>query len=148
MSRYKDKLDREWSIDLDFGLVEEVRKRHDLDLIDLAGIGRAFVAFAYSDLRLMGELLYTLCEDQVKAKGLTPEEFGKGHNGATLERAKLALEEAISDFSPSPEMKEAKAKLFRAANKTVAGRVDSLTEAHLLEKMSGGAPTSVPASSE
>ena len=135
MAAFKDKTGHEWVIDLTFSLVEEVKKRHKIDLIDLAGIGRAYVEMAYSNLSLLGQLLYTLCEEQVKAEGMSPTDFGSRMNGPALIASKAAIEEAIADFSPSPELAESKRKLFRAANDVATKHLGEIQESQLREKM-------------
>ncbi len=144
MASYKDKQGREWVIELNFALADAIKTRHKIDVIDLTGVGKAFVEFAYSDMRLLGELLYTLCEEEITRLKLSPEDFGRAHTGPVLMEAKRAIEEAITDFSQSPEQADVKRKLFRAANQTVAKRTGELTEQFLAEKMYGDAALSMP----
>lgn len=94
-----DEEKREWSLRLDYSLVRSIRKRLGIDLADLKGQGEALAKMA-DNIELLVNTIYLIVEPQCQAKGITDEDFGRGLAGDAFERARLALLEAIINFTP------------------------------------------------
>jgi hypothetical protein len=111
VSKFKDRLGREWVLDMTVA-----------DLKPLSQVGIMFKGFEvqhdsipaalFSDPAKLMEVLMVLAHvgDEV-----APEDFARGFDTAATERAIGATLEALSDFSPTCPQGAAKSRLLRQA---------------------------------
>ena len=97
MPQFQDAQGRQWSIELDGLLLDDVLRETDIDLADLAAGGLAKIdEHAPSLVRV----LCVLCGEQIKNQKLTPRDFAKAIRGECLTSAVQAVEVAVEDFFP------------------------------------------------
>lgn len=65
-----------------------------------------------TDCMFCFRVLWVLCESQAEERGVSSEDFGDALVGDALGKAQRALCQAISDFYPSAERRNAVAKVF------------------------------------
>lgn len=95
---FRDRSGRAWEVEFTVGLVQRL-KRDGLDLKGLLADPERFAAvMAQAPEDLVGHL-WTVCEPQAKAFGLTPEEFGYLFDRETYDAAADAFLEAFVLFS-------------------------------------------------
>ena len=96
MSTLKDKKGREWRIELDAPLIEEVQEKHGINLVNLDG--DPMIKLRNDPMKLV-PVLYLICQQQIKELGLNPSEFGGSLPHVDYQLA--AVREAIVSFFPS-----------------------------------------------
>ena len=128
MSAFNDNENQSWRIDFTVGLIEEIRKRHDVDLFEpMEGDPPLLATICFGDgksLRRFIEILYTCLEGQIEKVGIEPEEFAGRLTGKVLADSYSAFMEAWSDFSLSlgrSDLSEAMGK-FIEGMKVIAER--------------------------
>ncbi len=131
MSVFKDTNDREWRIRLTGPKLTKVREATEIKLATPSGEG---ALAATADGEILTRVLWILCGDQEEGgKTLTPEQFGEAvAGGEVFEAARVALQEAIVDFTP-PSQRPMLLKVLEAEQKEQAARVDLV-----IEKLNGG----------
>ena len=131
MATFKDAKERVWALELDPTVADEIAAEKGLDLIDPDRLTEVFSKLGMGSTRLLVEVLYMLCHEQAEAKQITPEDFGRAMKPKALQEAFVALQEAVSDFSQSPEIADARRKIFRACNEKMGEAVKELTQEKL-----------------
>lgn len=96
MARFTDREGRDWVLRIDVWGIKQVRERTGFDI---SGLPQR--AEALTDPVLFSQVLWILCEDQAKAKGIDEKAFLQGLDGDSLDAADPAFEEAFLDFCPS-----------------------------------------------
>jgi hypothetical protein len=120
MSVFKDTNSREWRIRLTGPKLQKVREATEITLATPSGQG-ALAAVANGEI--LTRVLWLLCGDQ-KDEGakLTPEQFGEAvASGEVFEAARVALHDAIVDFTP-PSQREMLQAVLTAEQKEQAAR--------------------------
>lgn len=153
MARFKDTEGREWVLTLDVQLIKDVAQRSGVRIHKLLADDAKGLQELLSDPIAFVDTLYLIVEDQAKAKGLTPEDFGRGLAGDPLEAAAVAFMEALADFSPSRQRKliqSLMAKGNEVADKVIElarKKIDALDPATLFSSPmnSPGSSESIPA---
>jgi len=110
MPTFKDANDREWTIKLDAPTILRIRAatcdvpncKHlqgcgciGIDLGDLTGQVQVQLR---RDVVLLVNTLYLLCQPEAQRQGITDEQFGACLVGDAIERATIAMDEAIAVF--------------------------------------------------
>lgn len=113
MKQFKDAKGREWSLTVNVGAAKRVR---DLTKVDLFNIFASEAEKVFSDPVLLVDMLWVLCMDQAKERGVTDENFGESLYGDAIEHATLALMESVADFFPSSR----RAILLKSLEKSTA----------------------------
>lgn len=130
MNTFTDGKGRNWEIVIDVAQVKKLRSVLNVD-IDAVATKDGY-AKVFSDIVLFIDVIYVLCQNECKARGLTDEDFGKGMVGNPLDGAKNAFMEAVADFFPEYRRKilramMAKAQTMEAESMTKAlGIIDNL----------------------
>ena len=153
MRAFKDRLSREWSVEINIGTLKRVRGLLNINLLDVVG-GQLLETLA-TDPEQLCNVLYVICKPQADAKGITDEQFGEGMAGDAISSGTDALLEELADFFPQPRrglLQTAIAKLKTLDNLAVAeaGKLmasDKL-ENSLREKIATLSAGNSPASSE
>ncbi|TWU12857.1 hypothetical protein CA54_16830 [Symmachiella macrocystis] len=96
MSKFTDNAGREWVFTITVDDVRRVRKKLEVDLLDVD----VFPQLA-SDPILLADVLFVLCLPQADADGITDEDFGRGLGGDAIDEATEAVLDALVNFSRS-----------------------------------------------
>lgn len=113
MKTFTDTEGRLWNVKGSLGAFERVKTGTGVDMLDLPTTQQCLREI--SDVFKLGKVLYCMCEDQVTARGLTPEQFADAFNADTLYEASNALLEEViffcrKDIRPMMQMAMEKAK--------------------------------------
>jgi hypothetical protein len=144
VASFKDKTGKEWLLEIDFDLADEIVAKHGVDLIDLAKLDETYSLLAFSDTRKLLAVVWMLCESQAKSEAISDKDFRSRIGPTSLGEMKIALEESIILFSQSPESMEAKRKLFRAANSVLKLQIEAISEDALEAVISAASDGSGP----
>ena len=106
MRAFKDKNGIEWEIDLTIGLVEYVKDKMDIDLLEPVGEGEESLAVNLSminivNIRKFTELLFVLCEDQCKEREIEKPAFLKALSSECFKSAYTAFFDEWQSFFQS-----------------------------------------------
>lgn len=126
MSVFKDTNGREWRIRLTGPKLAKVREATDIKLATPSGEG---ALAAVADGEILTRVLWLLCGDQgTEGATLTPEQFGEAiASGEVFETARVALHDAIVDFTP-PSQRPMLQKLLETEEKSQAARMGVVIE--------------------
>jgi len=129
MAILKDNQKREWTIELDAPLVEEVNELHQIELTNLENDpllkmrNNPLVAVAVA---------YVLCREQIEKLGITPQDFGKACK--SIDAILEAVKEAIINFSHSGRASHVREVLTKFEE--MAAMTDSLAAKKMAQVMS------------
>ena len=145
MAKFTDSKGDAWDITLDVGTLERLAAEADFDL-DAAmekpeSLGAAFTRSP----RALGQLLWVLCDEQAKARGLDPRAFGRRLDRPTLDAAADAFFEAAVLFYP----RSSAGRAIRGRIPEMLARMDAEIErktTELLEAEFSATATASPAS--
>jgi hypothetical protein len=98
MAVFKDSKGREWTVTVDTTTVKPVRAATEVDLLDTSG--RMLERLA-DEPSLLVDVLWVLCSDEAKQRGVSDVQFGQALVGDSIDAATTALMEAVTDFFPS-----------------------------------------------
>ncbi len=126
MSLFKDVNGRQYRIRLTGPKLQKVREATKITLANASGEG-AVAATANGEI--LTRVLWLLCGDQeTEGVKLTPEQFGEAvASGEVFEAARVALQEAIVDFTP-PSQRPMLLKVLEAEQKEQAARTAVVLE--------------------
>jgi hypothetical protein len=147
VAKFVDRTGTEWHLSIDYGLIKKCRTAAGVDLgkilSDLPKLG----SFLESPDELIATFLI-LCGEQIIAAKLSQDDFESRFDGPTLEAARVALVEAIANFTRPPKIATAIAaslkKVTEANNELAEKRLTVATE-EAVRTLSGSAMNS-PAS--
>ena len=100
---FKDTEGREWLLRVDVDAVRRLRANG----IDFQKLVKNNLADLKEDFELLGNFLFVLCQEQAEKRKLTDSEFGRALAGDVILHATDALVEAIIDFFPNSEARQA-----------------------------------------
>ena len=98
MAVFRDAKGRDWTVTVDTTTVKPVREALQVDLLDTTG--RTLERLA-DDPSLLVDVLWVLCRDEAKERGVSDVQFGQALVGDSIDAATNALMEAVTDFFPS-----------------------------------------------
>lgn len=165
MASFKDRTGTIWEFDVTVATLRRVRDqvKHEgggrFELLDLANVDSETFRAVMADPSRICDILFAVCLPLARERGVTDEAFGELLAGDSLQEATAALLEGIASFSPSPALRAALGKEFRAlmtstenVHRKLAGSIDETTltaaieaayEAELRRQAtSGGSPAS------
>ncbi len=137
MSKFVDKLGREWTLDVTMGSADQVEKDLGIDLlkwIEDASSG--------ADNRTVFRIVGSLCAEQIAAAGLDLRGFMDGFDGATLEAAGDALVTALLFFSLPARVAGTVVPKLRTVKETLQDRMVAAIEAQDFRSLAGPSPAS------
>lgn len=121
MRTFKDASDREWSLDFNIATARALRAKTrealDVDFMDYAAL-----LASLNDPFFAADLLFLVCSEQAKERGIDAEEFGRGLKGRALFDAVAELTAEYLDFFPDPTTAE-KMKAFVERNRDFQSRL-------------------------
>ena len=134
MRVFKDKKDNTWEIEITISALKRVKSYLDLNLLDIFKQNQETQKFELlekisEDPVLLVDLLFVLCEKQVKERNMSTEDFANVFSGEVIENAVNALLYEIIDFFP--ETKKAVLKKILDTGKKMQGEAEKL----ILEKL-------------
>lgn len=108
MREFTDCLGRVWKLALDPWILGKIDAEADVLLTKWGDDNFKLAVELSQDLPKLCTVLWGFCEEQTQANGVTNErEFARGMGDDTLLHAYTALAGAVTDFSTSPEQREA-----------------------------------------
>ena len=134
MRVFKDKNDFSWEIEVNISALKKVKSYLDLNLLDIFKQNPETQKFELlekisEDPILLVDLLFVLCEKQVKERNMNAEDFANVFSGEVIENAVNALLYEIIDFFQ--ETKKAVLKKILDTGKKMQGEAEKL----ILEKL-------------
>ena len=134
MRVFKDKKDNTWEIEITISALKRVKSYLDLNLLDIFKQNPETQKFELlekisEDPVLLVDLLFVLCEKQVKERNMNAEDFANVFSGEVIENAVNVLLYEIIDFFP--ETKKAVLKKILDTGKKMQGEAEKL----ILEKL-------------
>jgi hypothetical protein len=99
MRSFTDTEGRAWPLSLTIGALRRVKQL--VPAVDLMAIDQGeppLIVRLCSDPLLFVDVLYALCEPQVRERGLNDEQFAAALGGQTIFAAMTALREELTDF--------------------------------------------------
>jgi len=105
MHTFKDKNDVDWELELNIGVIEEVKGKLEIDLLDPVNEEHQLLVdlspINTENIMRFCKLLSVLCEEQCKTLDIPPATFLKLLNPTTLKSAYTAFDEEWQDFFQS-----------------------------------------------
>jgi hypothetical protein len=114
-TRFTDSKGDSWEIALTVGMLEKLEVDADFDLDALIEAPDAMSAKLFKSPRVLGQILWVVCEEQAKARGLDGRSFGMRLDRETIDGATEAFFEAAVLFYPRS-----------SAGKAIRGRLPEL----------------------
>lgn len=107
MATFTDNAGDEWRVAFTFGLLDRIKAEAGFDLAAAMEDHEKLAGLLFKGLgRPLVEALYVACADQVEERGLTPEDWAHRFDGPAVERATVAVLEAVADFFPRTRVGE------------------------------------------
>jgi hypothetical protein len=148
MPSFTDDKGREWHVSLNINKARAIRERLGVNILNVEGLDTLA-----QDVVLLVDVLFLLCEDQLRARGVNDLEFGESLSGMSLQSGSDAMIQALLDFSPPRQQ-----KVLRQLHQTwvtlhdmLAGQVTEIQEKQLkkaMALMSGVSSPDTPESSD
>lgn len=98
MSTFRDKKNREWTIELDFGLLQAIKDGARVDLGEVDQLAQTWAKILYDD-SLALQAIWLAVQTEAKAKDCDRSEFLSSMDGDTLENARACLGVAVESFT-------------------------------------------------
>jgi hypothetical protein len=138
MAKFSDAKGRPWLVEITVGAYRRLKRDTPLDLDQLAEDGTRLAEIIYGPPFALAAVAECLLGEQVKAAGLTVDEFADAFDPATVDRFGDALLEAIVDFF----LRGRAGKVKEALGQKMKEAADGLLSP------SNNSPASAPASSD
>jgi hypothetical protein len=100
MSKFTDKESMEWYIDLNVGLIEDLKEATSIDLDEILTKPENIATFLFAEPKKLVGALYVLCRVQCEQNDISPKQFGYRFDRDALDRASNALIESMLTFYP------------------------------------------------
>jgi hypothetical protein len=128
VAAFTDKDGKTWQVSLTVGHLAPLKAFH-LDLGQLLRSDEAWASLFTADPQDKVAALYEVCKGQIERAGVTPEGWAYLFDGPTLERATVALAEAVIDFFPRQRIARAMrgnlSRLLERMDREVAAKIDA-----------------------
>lgn len=153
MHTFKDATGRDWVIAVNVDAVKRLRGSElKIDLLAVIEPKDDLLRRLADDPVLLCDVLYVLCAEEAKTRGVSDEDFGRGLAGEAIDRATAALLEEIADFFRDGRrltLRKVLAKMGEAeaaAGRMAAERIDAIDVDDLTRRAFGDSSTNSPAS--
>jgi len=123
VSQFKDSEGRPWIITATIHTIGRVKRETDIDLTK-----DEVITTLGHDLFDLGAVLYSLCQDQAKQRGLDEAQFAAGFNGDVIEPATDCLIEELINFT-QPGRRPGLRKMFAKQKEMMATTIAAQNEA-------------------
>ena len=104
MHRFRDRKNREWTLEANFGSYGRVKAATGVKLYDIATENRECLT-QLTDVLILGQVLWSMVEPQAQAIGVCPEDFAGAFDGDVIETAYNALLDEMLFFCPTRQRK-------------------------------------------
>jgi hypothetical protein len=144
MAKFTDNNGKQWQLLITVGSLAKVKADAGVNL-SIVSKDTSWLEAIYGDPAKLGEILWSLCERQAEAAGVTPEQFVDGLTGEVLGAAGDALVASVCDFFP----RSAVAKAIKEKLPAILAQADAkaITAIRTISTDSPP-PSTAPASSE
>lgn len=106
MQIFRDRLGRDWVLELNVTQIAAVKAGSSVDLWHAFDEQLKPLAELMGDLGKVCEVVYALVRKQAAERSITPEQFGEGLAGDSLQAAAEALAQELIDFFPDKARRE------------------------------------------
>ena len=110
MAAFRDNAGREWTLAINVGVIQRVRDRLGVDLLEAAEAD--LLARFARDAVLLVNALRCLVEPEARQRGVSDEEFGAAMTGGAIDEATDTLVAGLLDFFPRPQRAKALGKML------------------------------------
>lgn len=97
MQAFTDFKNERWDVVISVDTVRRVRRALDIDILQAEPFLKQL-----QDIVTLCDILFLVCEQEAKERGIDSEEFGRRLLGPALREARDALMEAYINFTPDP----------------------------------------------
>lgn len=125
MPRFNDATGQEWSIAVTVSTIRDVQDQLRVNLLNVLDDNASLLVQLHEDMVLLADVLWIICQPQAHQRDIGPHKFGELLASDTLHQAATAFFEALADFFPNPQRREALRKLIaksREAEEVIATR--------------------------
>jgi hypothetical protein len=147
MAKFTDRQKREWILDLDVYLVEQIQKKTEVRVDQLIAEKAAGLVELFSDPIKFVRVLWVMIEEQAAKASVTPEQFGRSLGGDALEEAANAFVESLTDFFPHRQRKVLRNLMAKGQEIAESQRQKALRAIEKLNPESWNSAGTPPASS-
>lgn len=98
---FADTAGRRWVVTISYHTLKRVKAATGVEIAKFAANKFRKLGEMLGDIEKFIDVLFVCLEDQIRAAGLTDEDFGRALGGDALEAAADAFVRAFADFSPS-----------------------------------------------
>ncbi len=137
MPKFTDKIGTEWTVELDLPMIRAIKANehfHDeegnpLDLLIVTKdkkAGKAMFERLQTDLELMVDLLFVVCQEQAEKAKVPSEDFGRRQDLETIKNGVEAFMEAYIDFFPK-DLRQKMRNALKIARETTEVTTGNLT---------------------
>lgn len=137
MSKFRDRLGREWSLEITMGAAAQVEADTGIDLLKWADDPKS-----PADHRTIFRIIGSLLVEQIAAAGLSARQFADGFDGGAMEDALAALFEAILFFSQPRKVARAALPKMRQVREAIESETAARIEAQDFSTLAGLTPGS------
>lgn len=129
MRQFKDNASppRLWTVAINVGAVKRAKTLLAVDLLEISEGEPPLIVRLATDVMLLCDVLYALCQPEAEQRGITDEQFGEAMGGQALFDGQQALMEELADFFHQSDRTE-KATVVRQARAMVKATVKAATE--------------------
>lgn len=96
--RFKDRRGTEWVVILNHGMIEDINEHTSTQIDQLLKKPEEFVRLLFLDPKRIVEMLYFICEEQIKERKLEPRDFGRLLDRDAIDNAVNAFLAALVIF--------------------------------------------------
>lgn len=100
MAKFTDKTGDEWVIDLNVGLIEDIKDSTGVDFDLLLNEPEKLATILFTEPKKLVEVLYVCCMEQCEKRNVQPKSFGYRFDRESIDKAANALIESIVTFYP------------------------------------------------
>lgn len=111
MATFKDSTGAEWRVALNAGVLGDLKRDAGFDLGKAAAAGDRLGEILFGEPGTIADVVWVLVRDQAERAGLTAEKFAYLLDADTLDRAAVAVAEAVIDFFHRGRAAQMKAQL-------------------------------------
>jgi len=132
LHNFKDTKDRKWSFQVDVFSVRRVKRDTGVDLLKAVEPGSDVIETLGNDVGILFDVMLSVLQDQLKARDVTEEDFGRALDEAACADATEALMQAILSFFRKPKakmLKKAFGKVWKATVRQEQVQLERATQA-------------------
>jgi hypothetical protein len=133
MAKFTDGNGDEWTLNLNVGIIEDIKEQAGVDLDLIAQTPEKIAEVIISAPNKLVTLYYVAVEEQIQKRNLTPRQFAKLFDRQTLDNAGNALLEALLSFYP----RNSAGEVFREKLPLILAKMDKAIGEHATKLCQG-----------